>query len=276
MTKINVLKDAQDFVIIRPSRRDSYVYAAKPSLDIMKQFYEQSISDPDNKNVNAFNEYWKFDENKGIKGSSTLLALRFDKQALRSNKLWIPGFLEAKVLCNQEEFGGGSYRDYGIIVYNYARPNKQVSKVLVPQAEELGLELPLIVPFRALDYVDPNKTKGIKLSLLNSGIGIIQGKEAQNKINSLDHQRSFSLTYKKNSGVQRLNHYLSGYWFSDWLSLNYSYYEGRVDWVCGEATREILEEAHSELSERKYGKGIRELREEQKSEDVKFIESLKR
>ncbi len=267
MTKTNVLKDAQDFVVIRPSGRDSYVYAAKPSLNIMKEFYEQSISNLDDKNIDTFNRYWEFDEKRGIKGSSILLALRFDRQALRPNGLWIPGLLEAKVLDSQGKLENEVYRDYGIVIHNDNKPNKQGSKILVPQAKELDLKLPLVVPFRALDYVnDQNKAWGIKLSFY-PGTGIIQGKEAQNKINLFD--------YSANSYAQGLSRDEEGDW-GVWYDLADSGDNGRVDWVCGEATSEILEEAYFKLNEKKYGKRIRELREEQKSEDVKFIESLKR
>lgn len=259
--KINVLKDAQDITVIENLGDGNYVYAAKPSLDIMKQFYEQSIENPEDRNVNAFDDYWEFYEKTGIKGSSTFLTLRLDKLALRPNDLWVPGLLEAKVIGDKGKLESEVFRDYGIVVHDSGEPNKHISEVLVPQARKLGLKLPLIVPFRSLDYVnDQNKTYGIKLFLLNSGIGIIQGEEAQNKINSFD--------YEGNSGVQRFPRY--------WDDLSGSNHHDKVDWICGEATQEILEKAYSKLSERKYGERIRELKEEQKSEHVKFIESLKR
>ncbi len=269
MRKQSVLKNARDFIVIEKTGRDSHIYAVKPSLDVMRQFYEQSISNPEDRDVDVFNRHWKFDAKEGIRGSSTFLALRFDKQALRPNGLWIPGMLEAKALESQGKLQNGVYRDYGIVVYNDDNPNKQVAETLVPQAKELGLELPLIVPFMALDYV-PNKHRkyGIEPSLLNSGKGIISGKKAQDNINSLN--------YKANSGVLRLLRDRGGDWNANWYDLDDSGDDGRVDWICGEATSKILEKAYSELSERKYGERIRELREEQKSESAKFKDSLKR
>ncbi|MEX2017008.1 MAG: hypothetical protein WD876_00875, partial [Candidatus Pacearchaeota archaeon] len=71
MAKINVLREAQDFIVIprnivAPTNRDNYVYAAKPSLALMKQFYEQSVSDTNDSKVPVFSDrYWKFDEEKG-------------------------------------------------------------------------------------------------------------------------------------------------------------------------------------------------------------------
>ncbi len=241
MGKTNVLKDVQDMVVVENLGDGNYVYAAKPSLIAQKQFYDLSIANPDDENIRAFNKCWKFEEkrglerNWGIEGSNTYLALRFDKLALRPNNLWIPGLLEAKVLDNKGKLERGSTRDYGIIIYNDDEPNKQIAEVLVPQVEELGLELPLIVPFRALDYVvDQSKISGIKLSLINSR-GIIQGKKAQNKINSLDCKRTYPILhirYKKNSGVRRLLHDKFGDWDCYDTDFEISGDTGRIDWVC--------------------------------------------
>lgn len=265
--KINVLRGAQDFIVIGKSGRDSYVYAVKPSLDVQKQFYEASISNPEDADIPVFQRYWKFNEEQGIRGSSAFLALRLDQRALRPNGLWIPGLLEAKVLESQGKLENGLYRDNGITVYSDAQPNKEVAETLIPQAAELDLELPLVVPFRALDYA-PTRENGLDISFAESPKGIISGKEAQDKISSF--------YFKENFGVHGLGRFGYGCWVAHWDKLDDSCDGGRVDWVCGEATHEILEKAHPELSERKYGERIKELREEQKSENAKFRESLKR
>jgi hypothetical protein len=268
MKKTSILNNAQDFIVIGQSGRDSYVYAVKPSLKIMRQFYEQSIANRDDKNVDVFNKYWGFNEKEGIVGSSTFLALRFDKTALRFDGLWLPGLLEGKVLESKGKLEKGVYRDYSIAVYNDGEPNKAIARTLVSQAKGLDLELPLIVPFRALDYNYNTKENGVDVSFVQSPKGIISGKEAQRII--------YSFNYQGNSGVRRLVRGRDGLWGTIWDWLDYSDDLGRVDWVCGEATQKILKKAYSKLSERKYGERIRELREEQKSEDAKFKESLKR
>ena len=100
MAKIDVLKDAQDLAIITSSGRDSYIYAVKPSLHAQKKFYDLSLSNPSDTKKPVFQKYWEFDKNIGIMGTSTFLALRFDKLALRPSGLWIPELLEAKVKGN--------------------------------------------------------------------------------------------------------------------------------------------------------------------------------
>jgi len=267
MRKTNVLKDAQDFIVIGQAEKDSYVYAAKPSLNIMKQFYEKSMSNPSDTKVPVFQEYWKFDEQIGIKGSSTFLALRFDKSALRPNGLWIPGLLETEILNDKGKLENKVYRDYGIVGFNENGPNREIAGVLIPQAKKLELELPLIIPFRALDYV-PHRDKKlpIGINLVESPTGVIQGKEAQNKIDSLDFQR--------NLGVQRLLRSGSVTWSPVGLDVSDGY--GRVDWVCGKSTLVDLERANKLLLEREYSSGIRKLEKQKKKKQAEFAYSLEK
>ncbi len=264
MEKPSVLRDAQDLTVIGQTgdQRDNYVYAVKPSLEIMEAFYELSIAMPLDKNIPAFQQHWKFDKKEGIKGSSTSLVLRFDCR-IRPYGLWIPGLLEAKVLESQGKLERGTYGDYGFVIYSNDNPNKQVAEVLVSQAKELGLKLPLIVPFKALNYSVEGKE--IKPSFVKSPQGIISGKEAQDEINFLKY-------HKANSGINGLMHNEIGCWTN--CSLDASDDDGRVDWVCGEASRKILGEAYSELSERKYGNRIKELIEEQRLDRDNFEKSL--
>ena len=85
--ELNVLDDVQNLIVLRYSGKDRHVYAVKPSVDVMRQFYEQSISSPADANVPAFSGYWDFNEQTGIRGSSTFLTLRLDKIALRPSGL---------------------------------------------------------------------------------------------------------------------------------------------------------------------------------------------
>lgn len=276
INKLNVLDGALDIKVIRHSGEDNYVYAVKPSIDAQRQFYEQTMLNPSDSDIPVFNNYWQFDENKGIKGSSTFLALRMDKTALRPNKLWIPGLLEANVF-EKRGFGNDVYRTYGLVVYNDDKPNRQISEVLVPQAKELGLKLPLIVPFRDLDYnPDKKKDSGIELFFVEVPKGIISGKKAVEQINSLDITSNSGVhrDITSNSGVHRLYCGRHGIWVAICTNLDGSGDGGRMDWVCGEAPRADLEIAHKALIGRKYGESIKELQREQKEKLSNFEESL--
>lgn len=267
MEKIDVLRDAQDIVLLsQPDKdRDSYVYASKPSLEVQRQLYDISISNPADADIEAFQRYWEFDEEEGIKGSSIPLGLRFDKMALRPSDLWLPTYDEARELEKRGKLENGVYRDYGVAVYNNGSPNGQIAQTLVSQAEKLGLQLPLIVPFKSLDYV-LSQNKELEVKFLGSK-WIITGREAQARIDFL--------TYKGNSGVQGLFRDGNGYWDASWDYLGNSDDDGRVDWVCGEATKKILKNAYSESSERKYGREIKEIRERQKTDKENFRKLLK-
>lgn len=60
-----------------------------------------------------------------------------------------------------------------------------------------------------------------------------------------------------------------GGWDAVWGVLADSVAVGRVDWVCGEATAQILSEAHATLLERRYGEAM-------KKEQKAFEDSLSR
>jgi len=271
LRNLNVLDDAQDVVAIRPSGENSYVYAVKPSLDVHRRFYERSVSNPDDSNVSAFSG-WYFDEKRGIESSSpktsTFLALRLDKKALRPDGLWVPGLLEEKVLRAEGKLQKGIYRNYGLIVYSNGVPNEEIAQSLVPQAEQLGLELPLVVPFSSLDYVIvKNRDFRVDVSFVESPVGVISGKEAIEQIDSLG--------YKADSGVHWLNRGRVGGWVADWYFKGIvSNFVARVDWVCGKATRVDLERAHDSLMEREYSERIRKLGDEKKTKQLEFVKSL--
>jgi hypothetical protein len=230
--KLNIFDDAQDIVVVRGSDNDNFVYAVKPSLEFQKAIYAESLVDSSERDVGAFNGHWKFDEKKGITGSSTFLALRLDKRALRPRGLWLPGLLEAKALERKGKLENGVYRDYGAVVYSDGKPNKEVARDLVLQVGESGLELPLIVSFRGLDYaLNPDRDYGVEFSIVESSGGMINGIDAVRELESLD--------YKASSGVRGLDRDGDGVWGALWDDLVCSGAVGRVDWICGEATPKI-------------------------------------
>ncbi len=252
---IDVLEEVQD---IHPVGRsgDNHIYAAKPSLEVMRQFYEEIVA----QDATRVSGHWVFGKD-GIKGSSFHSCLGFDADVLRPRGLWLPGLVEGKTLDSAKKLSNGVYRDYGIVLYDGTEPNHEIAERLASEAEALGLKLPLVIPFRALNH-SPN------ISFVESPEGIISGKEAEKQINVLN--------YKGNSGVRRLLRDWYGGWDGRWGNLAGSSASGRVDWVCGEATRADLTSVYDSLAERKYGKQIREL-QDAKARDVKaFEESLKR
>ncbi len=267
----SILTDARDIVVVTPIGGDNYVFAAKPSIDFQKQTYEESVSGPDgpeDRGVRAFSQCWEFDDNVGIKGSSTFHALRYDKKALRSKGLWLPGLTEARFLEKQGKLENGVCGDYDLVVYNDEDFNTEIAKELSGQAKQRGFDLPVVSQFRALDYDINSKSKyGVDLRFVEKPQGIIHGKEAQEVIDLLN--------YKGNSGARGLGRLTSGSWVAGWIFLDYSDSGGRVDWICGEATRADLVKAHEALVERKYSNQIKELQEKQGREVSQFNKSLK-
>lgn len=197
VTATDILADAQDLVIIGRSASDlnKRVYAVKPSINAQQPLYAESIADESERNISAFQGNWQVDGENGIMGSSTFLTLRFDQKVLRPKGLWIPSLLEAKALETQGKLQNGVYRDYGVAVFSNEQPNNQIAERLTIQAKEMGLELPLVVPFRASDY--SSNGKDISVSLITPAHPtIISGEQATQELDGLN--------YKANSGVRRL------------------------------------------------------------------------
>ncbi len=260
---VNILEDARDLAVIgKAEQEDRFVYAAKPSLEKLAQFYKASISNPEDAEIKAFQSHYEFDRKKGITGSSPSLNLRLEKRALRLYQLWLPGLLEGRVLDKRKKLENNVYRDYGIILLDNSPPDEEIAEALIAQASRLGLQLPLIIPFRALDYSQNkgNQKYGLDISFVQNPRGIISGEEAVKQIKLLN--------VVKRSSVRRLIRDIGGGWRAAWYYLANSYEGGRSgDWICGEATRDDLSQAHKELMERKYGSMI-------KKETAEFKQSL--
>ncbi|MFH1326875.1 MAG: reverse transcriptase domain-containing protein [archaeon] len=216
-----MLSEAQDIVVVRSNGADSYVFAVKPSIDFQRETYRESISNLEDRGVRAFGKYWEFDEKRGIMGSSIFLNLRYDNISLRSKGLWLPGLNEARFLEKVGKLENNVYRDYDLVVYSDGNPNKEIAEKLSEQAEQLGLNLPLVSQFRALDWdINLGSTYGVDLRFVGVPKGIIHGKEAERAIASLN--------YKGNSGAQRLDRYRNGYWGANWNDLDYSNENSRM------------------------------------------------
>ena len=253
----DILADAQDIVVLGRSG-DNHVYAVKPSLEAQRQLYNESIAE--DRNVPAFRGHWKFDDKKGITGSSTFLALRLDQKALRPKGLHIPSLLEAKALEAQGKLENGVYRDYGAVLYTDGNPNREIARELVKHND-----LPLVLPFRALGYFpDASNQFGVSLSIVQNPQGIISGEEAEKEIAKLN--------FKSDSGFLRLGRDGGGSWIASWSILGSSDDYGRVEWFCGEATAQNLVGANDSLVDRKYSSRIRTI-EEEKLKAIKRFES---
>lgn len=266
--QVNVLDDAQDIAVVGNLGKDRFVYAAKPSLQTQKWLYDISVSNPGDSQVPAYQRYWKFDEKAGIMGSSTWLDLRFDVMSLRPSGLWLPGLLEAKALEAKRKLENGVYRDYDVVFYNEKNPNEDIAEALMPEIEALKLQTPLVIPYRALNPIRNDKmSHGVQPSFVQSPEGIISGEEAERQINSLN--------YRGNSGVHGLDRDRNGFWDASWYGLDDSYENGRVDWICGEATREILVGVNELILKREFSDKIRKLESEREKRREGFLESLR-
>ncbi|MEK6850490.1 MAG: hypothetical protein AABX85_02865 [Nanoarchaeota archaeon] len=266
-----VLNDAENIFLVRPANNiNNYVFAVRPSFAFRKKVFEASVFNPLENSANAFDNsrYWRLDEaGQEIRGSSTFLGLRFDK-VIRPLGLWVPGVLEARVLDVKKELTNGVYRDFGMAVYDESNPNKEIAQKLAERAKKEGWVLPLLVPFRGLDYqLNPKAQYGVDVSIVEKPEGIVKGKDAVDVLNQF--------AWKTNSGAHGLYRFDGGGWCADDDDLAGSGGYGRVgDWICGEAARTDLAKAYDSLSERKYGAKIRELQGQMQKQKEAFVQSL--
>ena len=254
-------------------REDRYVIAVPLKGEVAKHYFNKTISNPAERDVPAFQKYWKFNEKTGeINGSSTYLTLRLARE-LGKDSFWIPSVSEARALDKAGKLKNGVYSDYGIAVFDDSEPNKKTAKTLIEQAKSMKLVLPLLVPFSSLDYqLDRESDFGIALSLSDAK-GIISGEDAVKLLEQFD--------YKSNSSVCRLDRGRYGDWVANWDGLDDSYFNGRAGFVCGEAAHADLAEAHKKLVKRKYAQKskefeeqIKSLREQSERDEVEFAKQL--
>ena len=264
-----ILNTAKDFVVLGKSKEDKIGFAFPFEGDIARDYYKKTIANAKENNLEGFDGSWEFDDKTGlIKGSSTFLALKLDEQ-IRKDGLWIPTPKQAMLLDKKEKLSNDAYRDYGIVIYSEAKPNKEVAKRLIQEANKRGWKLPILAPFKALDL--------IKLDLINTEAeisfkkdveGIITGEEARQYLDK-------ELDYQYDSGACGLGRYSDGSWDASGYGFDDSNTDGRVDFVCGEATHSDLKEAHLGLLKRQHKSQIDKLLIERDKKQADFEKSLK-
>jgi len=251
---INILKDAQDIVIIKKieyldnihRKKERYVFAVKPSKEVMKQFYEESLKDNDLRKRTEFGGCWYWGKKKGlngkeekdgddwIRGSSTYLALMFDKIVLREKGFWLPGPLEALVIKEQNKLKENEYMDLGIMVFGKDNPNISVAESLMNNADSMGLATPLMIPFRDLNYnPKPEINKLLKISMVSDYKGTIRGSAA------------ISLLYSNFNHIKHVDRGAIRIWIGNSYgihvgTLTESNENGTISWICGESDKETL------------------------------------
>ena len=85
--------------------------------------------------------------------------------------------------------------------------------------------------------------------------GVLSGEEAKDFLER-------NIKYTDKSGSLGLYRDTDGGWYAYLYCLAYSSEYGRVDWVCGEATRTDLKQAYSGVNEREFSEKIRKLEAE--------------
>jgi len=213
---------------------EKYVFAKPFKGDEAKAVYEEVMGrvEKDFKNSPVFNNYFRFNEQTGeINGSNIYFGILINK-VLSKNGLFLPTIQQAKQLDSLGILSNNVYRDYGIVIYSEDQPNQEVAQRLIQEASKREWKLPILASFKTLDIIEPEA----KISFSKDVEGIITGEEARQYLDK-------EFNYKRDSGVCRLGRYGVGSWLAGWNRFDGSDADGRVDFVCGEATTKNLETA---------------------------------
>ncbi|MBU0894252.1 MAG: hypothetical protein KKF48_02255 [Nanoarchaeota archaeon] len=211
------------YVLRRPLKGD---YAKEIHAEV------KGRAQKDFRNFPMFNAHFEFNEKTGeINGINTGYGILLN-EALTKDGFWLPTITQARKLDEAGLLSNGVWRQYGIAVYDGNNPNQGVADKLVKEASKRGWETPILAPFKALKIV---KT-GAKIGFGKDSEGIITGEEATEYLKKY-------FKYQGNSGALRLYRDTIGSWGANWNYLDDSDSNGRVDWICGEATQKNLEVA---------------------------------
>jgi len=196
--------------------------------------------------------YFQLQETKDgkiITGSNPGLVILCNDGLQEECELWLPTISQARILDEQGKLSNNVYRDYGVAVYNDSDPNQELAKHLIEQAKEKGFaNLPLL--FSNCDLTLEGQSGQFKPELIQSPIEILQGQEAEGVLKKM---------YQGNLGARGVYRDDDGSWDADWNVPDDSNSDGRVDYACGEATRDELTEAYKEVAKNKFTKQLNDL-----------------
>ena len=229
-------KNNNEIIVLAPVVQ-KYIFAKKFKGDDAREVYKAVAGRvaKDFKNLHAFNTYFKFNEGTGeINGSNLYYGILINDE-LRASGLHLPSVTEGKSLDSAKKLSDGVYRDYGLVVYNGQNPNSNIAQRLIREAKKKEWKTPIL----ALSFDALKLKKDASVLFSGDTKNVLTGEEAQKY---LDEQ----FNYKGNSGVLRLGRDGDGGWGAHWYDLGDSYADGRVDWVCGEATTQDLERVVAE------------------------------
>ena len=207
---------ASEIIPLMPS---TITIAIPMSRDLAKEVYEATKS--------HIKDYLALNPETGeINGSSTYLGIDTNK-FLRTKGLWLPTPQEGRQLDKQGRLTKRVYRDFGINVHSGDGAQVELLNKFIDYAKARKWEFPFVLPFRALGR------KGNKIIPTEDNYHVLTGEEAQEFIDALD--------FKETSGARGLYRGRGSQWDSGRDDFAYSSADGRVDFVCGEATRKTLE-----------------------------------
>ncbi len=226
----NIRKNKKKMIILEPIIQ-KYTFAQEfKGNDARKVFnaVTKRIS-KDYKDMPDFGGYFEFNEKtQKIKGSSLYHGILINNE-LRKSDLHLPSVIEGKALDISGKLTDGIDRDYGVIVYNSRAPNLKFAKELVEEAIERDLELPLLIPFNALNLKKDREKNIISIFLREEVSDIITGKQTREHLKELFRNKEIT-------GVRRLFRDWQGYWDANLGNLSHSSFGYGIDWVCGEVT----------------------------------------
>jgi hypothetical protein len=191
--------------------------------------------------------YWKFNETTGEINGSYLHKLILANEFLAEKGARTPTFYEGMQLDRKGKLTNGVYRDYGVCLYDEREPNSKTAEMLVKEAKKRGWELPVLAHPRSLKL----SSKGSDVLFSDDTSLVIFGQEAR------DELKNFG--YVGKSGVCGVDRYRGSGWLANWNDLGSSNDDGRVDWICREATRENFDAELIAEAEREYAEQIKVL-----------------
>jgi len=152
------------------SRTRQEVYFHRLQGPFARQIYEESkklvrLIGVDSFALSPSSSNYRFDEQtQEIVGSNFFSSFYVDL-AIRQEGLWIPAYYEAKELEKLPDFPKDVSRIHGLIIF------KEDKYGFVEDAKKLSLEMPPILPFKAIDYKE-------RFALNGNKKGIISGQPA--------------------------------------------------------------------------------------------------